>query len=138
MEVEKLKNYIATGAKVVYGDPVNHEGDFVEKMTVDSFGHLLYGHRQYVVKIALRPLGDLKKEIEVRGEKFVPKEKLRELLMEKGNYTSYDISWVDLLTPTKLESLSMWLNSKLFEWNFDVFGWIPQGLALDLNKLENG
>lgn len=74
-------------------------------------------------KILLRPLSDLTKEIEVNGEKFVPYKKLEwgngthVIPAILGGYTNYNES------------------SKLFEWHFDVFGLIEQGLAIDINTL---
>lgn len=74
-------------------------------------------------KPILRPLSDLTKEIEHNGEKFVPNKELDwalaivENMVEQGNITGYGLSW------------DLW--ELLFEWHFDVFGLIPEGLAIE-------
>jgi hypothetical protein len=74
-------------------------------------------------KPILRPLSDLTKEIQVNGEKFVPKEWLR------LNYISENIGL----------NTAVWSYrtiEKLLEWHFDVFGLIDKGLAVGINTLE--
>lgn len=61
------------------------------------------------IKPILRPLSDLTKEIEHNGKKFIPIQITR-------NYTDENVSYK--------------LCDKLFEWHFDVFGLIDQGLAI--------
>ncbi len=72
----------------------------------------------------LRPLSDLTKEIDHNGERFVPQSKMSHL----------DLEWLitskNLIMKTNYEDVL-----KLLEWNFDVFGLIDQGLAIDINKL---
>jgi hypothetical protein len=66
------------------------------------------------VRLILRPLSDLTKEIDHNGEKFVPKD----VFMESDvDLTSYD----GVVT--------------LCSWHFDVFGLIEKGLAIDINTL---
>jgi hypothetical protein len=75
----------------------------------------------------LRPLSDLQKEIEVNGEKFVPQKKMPYL----------DFDW--LITSVNPQEFVMKNNYedilKLFEWHFDIFGLIKNGLAIDINTL---
>lgn len=79
------------------------------------------------VKPILRPLSDLVKEIEVNGEKFIP----FDLLDNYHNFST--MRWSDIeADPTRYPFTIV---QKLFEWKFDVFGLIPQGLAIDINKL---
>lgn len=80
------------------------------------------------VKIVLRPLSDLTKEIKVNGEKFVPIEKLEKLFEFKGG------------NPPTMSDCSVNMESyleyqKLFEWHFDIFGLIKDNLAIDINTL---
>jgi len=82
----------------------------------------------------LRPLSDLTKEIEHDGEKFYPMRKINKLLPDE---TELDIE-LDLEVYTEEYCTSRYLNvfeirealEKLFEWHFDVFGLIDQGLAI--------
>ena len=100
-------------------------------------------------KPILRPLSDLTKEIEINGEKFVP-------IVELAKIAYPDLVWEF----DRTRAISEWkkkpayfffqknsffaclfnnaipnqivLFNKLFEWHFDVFGLIDQGLALPL------
>ena len=77
----------------------------------------------------LRPLSDLTKEIEHNGEKFVPSEEI-------WRYGEYIVKSEDIehLIEDPL-TFDYWAVQKLFEWHFDVFGLIPEGLAIDINTL---
>ena len=92
----------------------------------------------YPIKPILRPLSDLTKEIEVNGEKFVP---MKKILKEVGlNYPqecyNQDEAWVLNDGYRALGEFSYRKIQLLFEWHFDVFGLIEQGLAIDINTLE--
>ena len=117
-------------------------------------------------KPILRPLSDLTKEIEVNGERFVPMEILvkiedlffKEIVEIKSNKAG-NIFWADYYTedddkkrfcycinsfqighlePNKHSFIRAGyeLYEKLFEWQFDVFGLIEKGLAIDINTLN--
>jgi len=114
------------------------------------------GHSSYIenCKMILRPLSDLTKEIEIDGEKFVPIEVLldkrhgvdrsereyRDIVIEVDNpsqlracyklMASKDIS----IYKSCMDNMDYWIIQRLFEWHFDVFGLIEQGLAIDTNK----
>ena len=87
------------------------------------------------IKPILRPLSDLTKEIEHNGEKFIPIEwfedkyytlslhKECERLLEEDGF-----NWVN--------HMSHLLFIHLTEWHFDIFGLIPEGLAIDLNTVK--
>lgn len=77
------------------------------------------------IKPILRPLSDLTKEIEVNGEKFVPIEVLKH---------RYDFIYSSL-NKYNLDKWEFRVIQKLFQWHFDVFGLIPQNLAIDFNTL---
>jgi hypothetical protein len=81
------------------------------------------------IKPILRPLSDLTKEIEVNGEKFVPIEELdyKPTLRHVSNYPS-DFLHLQYIPHHSVE--------KLYEWNFDIYGLIELGLAIDINKLN--
>jgi hypothetical protein len=91
-------------------------------------------------KLHLHPLSYLTKEIEINGEKFKPFDKLGEQfgrtkfisinhdgeLLFKGKNECYIFGKKDVL-----ECYDM-----LSEWHFDIFGLIPEGLAIDINTLK--
>ena len=75
------------------------------------------------VKPILRPLSDLKKEINMHGDMVSAYEILP--TREKEDYKNPIIgywSWNAMQI--------------LFEWHFDVFGLIEKGLAIDINTLK--
>ena len=96
------------------------------------------GNIEYVVlnqfKPILRPLSDLTKEFEVA---------------KRGNVTPCDF-WLGHNEGTRINhflrltatrnyfdnQLPYMVMIKLFQWHFDVFGLIPEGLAIDVNTLK--
>lgn len=84
----------------------------------------------YEFKPLLYPMSFLFKEIEVDGRKIIPINALKQLYGwdylfsqlygKKETFNIYALKYASL--------------QKLFEWNFDVFNLIPEGLAL--NKLD--
>lgn len=82
----------------------------------------------YDLKPILRPLSDLTKEIEVNGEKFVPILEMERIFKINPLWEGWDFKHIAVELP-----IEIW--NKLFEWHFDVFGLIPQGLAIDINTL---
>lgn len=87
----------------------------------------------------LRPLSDLTKEIEINGERFLPKEKLIEI----REYNHDEDEWLeDAISGGHAWIMADTLNltyrtiQKLFEWHFDVFGLIENNLAIDVNTLK--
>jgi len=112
-----------------------------------------------IYKSILHPLSDLTKEIEHGGERFVPALKLAEIAVKNGYYT--DIAptekfsckivkkpfgemlkvtklddWVILISFSDLGRSRYWIIKKLFEWHFDVFDLIKDGMAIDINSLK--
>jgi len=106
----------------------------------------------------LRQLSDLKKEIEVNGEKFVPIEKLRELYFKTSEISNGGI-YIETLVFKYNEfknftqdlcytgdnnheyhrsigyKTSIDIYEKLYEWHFDIHGLIENNLAIDINTL---
>lgn len=78
------------------------------------------------LKLVLRNLSDLTKEIEHNGERFVPCDGI---YLPKALFEDNDNS-----------NIAAWLTyedvAKLFEWHIDVFNLIPEGLAIDYNTLK--
>lgn len=79
-------------------------------------------------KILLLPLSHLTKEIEHKGEMFVPYDKLKTVVSEE--------QWVLICNTIsdeykKVIDMPYWWVRQLLEWNFDIFGLIDRGLAID-------
>ncbi len=92
------------------------------------------GHNNIVdleFKPILRPLSDLTKEIEHNGEKFVPANKHSGLTFEMEGVAKGKMAIVPNGNATSYLTIQ-----KLFEWHFDVFGLISEGLAIDINTLK--
>lgn len=94
------------------------------------------------IKLALRPISDLTKEIEHNGEKFIPLRKLEELFPCVEFYNDDELSYLFSDTDCRGEffhsielNLTLEISSKLFEWHFDVFNLLENGLAIDINTI---
>lgn len=119
-----------------------------------NINHILTSSRY---KIALRPLSDLTKVIEVNGEEFVPIIALAKLffsaksavleykdILDAGAYgiqvscfydehrhAYYQIYGdIDLISHNEHRVIE-----KLYEWHFDIHGLIEKGLAIDKNTI---
>ena len=105
------------------------------------------------VKLILRPLSDLTKEIEHNGEKFVPIIELFKIEWPnhaKAYFWDWDFeivqNWVKVSntgtaksTTVNLQQISkneFWLIQKLLSWHFDVFGLIDKGLAVSIHDVS--
>lgn len=77
-------------------------------------------------KLALRPLSDLTKEIEHKGENFIPKKELLSMF----NCIEFDI----MAFESDFNNMPYELVQKILEWNFDIFGLIGEDLAIDINS----
>ena len=111
----------------------------------------------------LRPLSDLTKEIQYSGKNIIPFIELAKIELGEisNNKLSNKIQENDLYLETELlpsffalyfnknnVTFSRWddgegtssccndLLFKLFEWHFDVFGLIKNGLAIDINTIK--
>ena len=89
------------------------------------------------VKLILRPLSDLTKEIEFNGKRFIP-----DLWFNDTDYTDYfEEDFLRGITrrknPYNIKQCSYQVIQKLIEWHFDIFGLIEEGLAIDINTLKN-
>lgn len=88
------------------------------------------------IKLILRPLSDLTREIEVNGEKFVPLTELLKLSnfdVEKMNERE-QLEFLDSFTNTLFMTFDD--GQKLLEWHFDIHGLIKKDLAIDINNLN--
>ena len=84
----------------------------------------------------LYPLSDLTKEIEHRGEKFVPiVELLKNSSFDTSKMSEEEImSFVEVYSSIDLIALN---DLPLYlQWHFDLFGGIESGEAIDVNTLK--
>jgi hypothetical protein len=93
-------------------------------------------------KPILRPLSDLFKEIEIKGDKFIPVELLDsesypvDYFDVEMNFYEYLENWVDSKEKSHhIQFIPFGFIQQLLEWHFDVFGLIEKGLAVDINSL---
>lgn len=92
-------------------------------------------------KPVVRPLSDLTKKITHNGETFVPIWKISELFFDdldiKRNKTTGKIEII-MLTNDYSEEIDFFVGSEIIEilkeWNFDVYDWIKDGLAIDMSE----
>lgn len=83
----------------------------------------------------LLPLSDLTKEIEVNGERFVPIDRLNKLIeCELGCNT--EILWLTDNSALGVTQEIIPYTEKLFEWHFDLYNLIENGLAININTLQ--
>jgi hypothetical protein len=92
------------------------------------------------MKIILRPLSDLTKEIEVNGENFVPLKKLNDDGLGLITYSVYvrsdnTIALLANYNPGYNCLSENDAKSKLLEWNFDLYGLIESDNAININTL---
>ena len=79
------------------------------------------------IKLILRPLSDLTKEITHNGEAFVPILRIEEMGYRIYRLTLDGIG--DLSEPHRV-------TRKLHSWHFDTFGLIDANLAIDINTIN--
>jgi hypothetical protein len=131
LELKNLASYLPYGLQII---------DHLPKDTKFT----MYGSNiDYCInycKPILRPLSDLTKEIEVNGEKFVP----MNILFNCDEFDSIighsSIEYAnDFIKSNDRLSLcyDFYFWQKLLEWHFDIYGLIENGLAIDINTLNN-
>ncbi|MCE5225882.1 MAG: hypothetical protein LLG05_08465 [Porphyromonadaceae bacterium] len=84
-----------------------------------------------VDKIILHPLSDLTKEIEHKGERFIPKDRIGLVHDISGNHI------LNFRTGERIDILSLpyFVVERLIEWHFDIADLISKGEAIDVNTL---
>jgi hypothetical protein len=88
------------------------------------------------IKPLLYPLEYLTKEIEVNGEKFVPREKEMLKKFEISDYNGFNF-FDGFGGNENVYDLPFFVIQKLAEWHIDFQGLIPAGLAIDINTIKN-
>jgi hypothetical protein len=92
-------------------------------------------------KPILRPLSDLKKEIEHSGEKFVPIDWLNEnksvsLIIGIRPNTGEETVFNERTNSSNIRFFEHCIIEKLLEWHFDIFNLLSKNLAIDINTLN--
>ena len=108
-------------------------------MAIGNLDEILHTNKDY--KPILHPLSDLTKEIEHKGEKFVPIEKLREII--GGGWCSVYERAVEIMQEWYIDTLKDKIKYLPFEfiqlfisWHFDIADLLSKGEAIDVNTLE--
>ena len=129
--------YLPYGVKVIMeGKQCNIAYLSTKRIAVirsNSIGEVKKIKWEYVklnVKLILRPLSDLTKEIEHNGEKFVPVERIEEIYGLNSMWIGWD--GVD----EGMGHFEHQIIQKLLEWHFDTEGLIEKGYAIDINTLK--
>lgn len=165
LELKHLAIYLAhelrmifegKGGRIITLTGITNQGKLGTTIT-DGYGGMWLDTCRF--KPILRPMSDLLLEIEHKGEKFIPIEKLRELYCEdserdNGGYFFEQLVFKDkeffIYTDDRFYTsdyhyqthesigyeLSILIYNKLLEWHFDVNDLIEDGLAIDINTLN--
>ena len=114
--------------------PFNSEKRFEEWLTAMNYDQ---HYKTVTSKPILHPLSDLTKEIEHKGEKFVPITILKE--MNDGDYiyiSEFGVSIDNGYAAGYNLNIAFTFIQKLIEWHFDIAGLIEKGEAIDVNTLS--
>lgn len=144
LTLEHLAKHLPFGLKVLYTHTKNigqisniytigegHDNDDIKlSIGYDQSEHI------WMFKPILRPLSDLKKEIEHNGERFIPIVRLASTLGFAYGGELHSIGLGLLSDKIRIESLPYEIIMKFIEWHFDVDNLIEKGLAIDINTLE--
>lgn len=140
LELKHLAVALANNQKVLFFDKERESNKIcdIRELTKDE---LLISDGEYdyyltsfdEIKLILKPLSDLTKEITHDGKTFVPIERIKTLTDE--NHFEYIERFI--YDTETIEIIPYWVIELLFEWHLDVFGLIEQGLAVDINTLNN-
>ena len=95
-----------------------------------------FEHKSQSCKPILRPLSDLPNEIEHNGNKFIPMEVMFgwDITEEKefDIYGTLPDAWKSFLAVNIARDWDYRTSILLFQWHFDVFGLIPEGIAIKI------
>lgn len=145
LDIKHLAPYLPYGITLYVFGQTKLADYIVEAQRLTSDGSIYFAHDYNFIsgnedyfKPILRLLTDLTKEIEHNGDTFVPYEKI--LLYCNDESFSVNQKGIPLMyLDGSWEFPNNWtyeIMVLLFEWKFDVFGLIEQGLAIDLNTIK--
>lgn len=142
LTIKEIAPYLPYGIKVFDQWDESDNGEFLDVHGFDGEHQewLIYDNMdgshavicKSLVKMLLRPLSYLTKEIEHNGIKFIP-------INELKHFYGFDYMWSYVcckqgdFNPGAVCLASI---NKLLEWHFDIFGLIDKGLAVDINNLN--
>jgi len=165
LELKHLESYLSSNLKCnITGLDSNqwYNVELTSLSTIESYEHACFldmrkgkdrmpGELSMIhienIQPILRPLSDLTKEIRIQGVNrglfFIPASDLFRFYDPKKTGLEIDLSeqgiielWIaDYKTGVIDETLILGDYMKLFKWHFDVFGLIPEGLAIDVNTI---
>src|SRR5699024_1258683 len=151
LELKHIAPYLPYGLNVTFeGDDYIHE---VVGLSISSKGVELispfgdYGRADIEdCRLILRPLSDIHKEIVHNGKKVYPWREVNKLLngeynadynnIEVNEYGGLRIDFGDHSSGYDLRE-SYEVVQLLLEYHFDIFGLLDDGLAIDINELNN-
>ena len=157
LELKHISPYLPYGLKIY--EPTQEKALMLDILittyTTEKIGlPFLFEKGEYKTQNGLpilRPLSDLTKEIEHNGKNFNPIEVLRgekwgkqlywlgeDSKLFPNGYNSFDglfIETDDYSIDIELDEVC-YIKERLFEWHFDVFGLIENGLAVDINTIK--
>lgn len=123
LELKHIAPYLPYGLKVSSLHTLNAETG------IGNINHIVRavneGKKQY--RPILRPLSDLEKLID---------EMELECTYFDWILSEYDINVLKFIKEFGIDKLPFDVINYLIEWHFDIFGLIPQGLAIDINTLN--
>lgn len=127
LTIKHLAPYLPYGLKIEFSRNIYPKKTEIQELSIFDFH--LWDDNKFKIKPILRPLSDLRNEININGNGFIPFKKLE----TKVIMSEFDLNeWIETITESM--PLSDW--NLLFEWHFDVFGLIEKGLAIDINTLN--
>ncbi|WP_286894999.1 MULTISPECIES: hypothetical protein [Sphingobacterium] len=98
---------------------------------------VLDGYYWGTEKLILRPMSDLTKDIEHKGQKFTP----MTAISKRFDMNVVEHCFIEQNAPTNYRWIKTFrydVVQTLISWHFDVFGLIEKGLAIDLNTVKGG
>lgn len=148
LTIKELAPYLPYGLMVEIQQTTY--GKIIEPFVGIKHGNFFFGGRKVDVdeysfdefKPILRNLSSLTKEIEHNGERFVPLNKLKYIINDFDTFGSNDISDIFIGDTNRNYGTEYYFNDtieivqKMHEWHFDLYGLIEQGLAIDVETLE--
>ena len=110
--------------------------EYEKELPITWKGERFTGKCGFNIKPILHPLTDLTKEIEYKGEKFIPIDKLYHLDIMKCDISSFEYISLDVIADHVYRNQSLKFILKLVEWHFDIAKLIDKGEAIDVNTLD--
>jgi len=128
LELKHLSPYLPYGLQISTDDVGEDWIETVIGLNKEAIETSVGNYWDYTVKPILRPLSDLTKEIEHKGDRFIPiieysYLRFKEIANYKGGQNT-------------MKFIQVREQDLLFELKFDVFGLIDAGLAIDINTLD--